>query len=580
MPLPQIKSLYLHEAPALEASSECIRVAWIQPCGKLVFNDTLGPHYSNDDREKAKRRARSFLGLVKESDALIAIAPEYFAPIEALKDVIEDPTNLREGTLYILPSECLNLSTYEELRLFARDHGINLESTDLEQIEGRTFVNPCAIIFKGQHGLKMFLQSKIYESQAEFLKIARGENIFAIEGLQIVLVVVICSDANLPDYHTAWARAASYKPGAYIVHVQWNPHPDYVQHNNFRSAILNAANGQNRILFSLNWAAGSKLFYNGQEIRTIKRSRTRIFRGRKLQKSPNYLERSATGLHVSHVEQERYNQAWEAWHAMPLKEHAYFIEIPRPFENIPPPQDLHYHGVVNSKYFEPEPIETIDHFENRLPQELSKPFWGTCEEFGLSPEAHADINELPLSELERLINACLRRKNGSWMVKDVICRIPTASLLCGQHDCDGCVDQGLQCSHTREEWEDDAKYFVDCLIKFNSSQFPGEGLKVRPAERYPLNLIDHFGKEQGWLFHRKGLPSRMLEKELQGHLKGEGLVTFRGLLHLLIVGSGDNIEVKNIFSQPGDIDMKIGPEAISQDILASDHGPEIKVVTL
>src|SRR4030042_533098 len=135
MPFPQIKSLYLHEAPVLEASSECIRVAWIQPYGKLVFSDTLGPHYSNDDREKADRTARSFLQLVKESDALIAIAPEYFTPIEALKDIIEDARNLREGTLYILPSECLNLSTYEELRMFATEHGINLESTDLEQIE-------------------------------------------------------------------------------------------------------------------------------------------------------------------------------------------------------------------------------------------------------------------------------------------------------------------------------------------------------------------------------------------------------------------------------------------------------------
>ena len=156
MPTPDISSVLLHEAPALESSRENASVIWIQPYGNLVYTDILGPHFSEGDRIIANRRAIAFINLAKESGAEIAIAPEYFTPIETLKTLFEDSSHLRVGTLYILPLECTTLTNYEKLKVLALDHGVDLHSTTLEPPDGKTFVNPCAIVFKSQDRLKVF----------------------------------------------------------------------------------------------------------------------------------------------------------------------------------------------------------------------------------------------------------------------------------------------------------------------------------------------------------------------------------------------------------------------------------------
>jgi hypothetical protein len=200
-----------------------------------------------------------------------------------------------------------------------------------------------------------------------------------------------------------------------------------------------------------------------------------------MQKNSHYPEWSAAGLHVSH--NSRGYHYWEIWHSMPPNEHVYFVKIFRAFEAIPVPQGSHDAGILKSDYF--ESVAADGHFEKRLPEGLGKPFWETCERFGLDVGAHVTLDKLPLSDIERLINACLLRSNSSWMNKDVSCRVPTAPLLCNRAHCDDCTELELQCFHSRGDWERDTQYVTDCLKEFQKPDVQRNGLSVKPTKLYP-----------------------------------------------------------------------------------------------
>lgn len=575
---PSKQTILIHEASCLRASQDVVRIATIQPFGELRTSANIGPHYSDEKREDAQQRAISFLQLVKEYDAELAIAPEYFTPKESIINIIDDPNILREDTIYILPLESLSLSDYQELYTMSMEKGINIQRTNLESEAGRNGINCCGIIFKVDDNLKIYLQSKICSAPLEKQSLIPGSDFFIFEGENIALLMLICSDANKMEFHVLWASAAAHKSGAFIIHPQWNPQPDFQNYQSFWANILDNEDGNKRIILSLNWAVGSKIIDEDQNQISIERSRTRSFRGKNLQTSPIFIERSKAGLHVQREERAISGKVWEIWHALSPDEHAYIIDMCRPFENVSRPEGSRNCGIRQSIYFERN--DKTNHFDECLPHELAQNFWENCRGSGLADEAHRDLDEITICELELLCNAFMMEDYGSWMMKDIAYRIPTAPLVCGNISCQGCIYKDLSCSAKRPIWEEQIQYVVQCLLKFhNDETFSNNQLKIKPSTKYPLNIIDRYNDYIGWLFHGRGLQSRFLAKKINKILTDQKLDTFQGSLRLFVVGITEEIAPENILNQPSDItksDIEHKPK--KQD--DPDYSPHLQITVL
>ena len=572
MPCPSPKPILLHEASCLKGNTTPVRIAMIQPLGTLEESDSRGPHY-NGGASHARGRFDNFLNLVGEEQASLAIAPEYFCPLSSVKAVLENSGRLRLDTIYVLPIETLHLEDYVGLITYATERSLQIECANLSGSDNATCINVCIILYRDETGLRVFLQPKTCAAYPEIDKLELGTEFFVLQGEHSALMTLLCADANLSDCHPTWTSGASQKPGAYILHLQFNPVPDYEHYRSLWLSTLNAANGDNRVVVSLNWAAGSQIVRNGQQQGQITRSRSRVFRGQCLQSESLYRQRSYTGLHLEHHQEGR--KTWEVWHLLSPPEHCLVIDMVRPFENVAKEQASRDKGIRRSKYFEPSG-EHGD-FLSQLPNNLTRSFWMRCEEDGVQEEHYNHISDISLCDLERVCNSCLLREHGSWLMRDVDCRLPTLRLMCKHRagdDCDFgavCQDRAYDCYTERQHWANDFALFSQCLISFHTDDL-SDTAKIYPLDRYPLNL-DGGSERSGWLFHGQGWSARQLVKKIRYMLeKGQVLSTVRGSLYLCVVRPGESIKEIDIIDQPVDVSS---PGKVGQDISADRHSPEL-----
>ncbi len=548
-PTPKPKFVSLNDASCLKGERSNVRVAVMQPQGRLYISDTLGPHYRDTDREDVDRRTSAFLNLVQNEEASLAIAPEYFAPLSTIQKVLEDPNTLRADCLYVLPIESLLLAQYDELIQEGKKR-YDCQETQLDDKQG-TSVNPCAILYRGDDQLKLFLQTKMFESDPEYKNLKPGVEFFIVEGKHMALIVLLCSDANHAPYHAIWTDNASSKPGAYIIHVQCNRSPDFENYKNFWNAILNHESGRNRVVITLNWGIGTEVLTEGGKYFQIPRSRSRILRGRILERDSYYPTRSAAGIHLQHHYCGSRNK-WEVWHVIPGTEHCQVLDMKRPFENIDASLVSRRDGVERCSYFERS--TEGDQFNNTIPTGLARKFWEKCEELGVELEVYDQITGLSLCEIERLCYSILIRKNDSWLRKDVDERIPTLALVCYCENQKSCSDQTLRCSKRENQWTADLEYFCRCLEVFHVSYLKAnELLNVQPCRIYPFNLVNKTNEPVGWLFHGQGKMARRLEKDIGVILSEINVEEIKRQIYICPFKADGSIKAEKIFAKPEDV---------------------------
>ena len=331
MTKPTQKLVSLNEASCLKGDRSNVRVAVMQPQGQLYFSDELGPHYHDTDKEDADHRTFAFLNLVQNEEASLAIAPEYFAPLSTILKILEDPKALRADCLYVLPIESLLIDQYYALIKEGKKR-YDCQETQLDDKPG-TSVNPCAMLYRGDDQLKLFLQTKIFESDPEYKNLKPGVEFFVVEGQNIALIVLLCSDANHAPFHEIWTSSASTKTGAYIIHAQCNRSPDFENYRSFWNSILNHESGPKRLVFSLNWGIGTEVLTEGGNKFLITRSRSRIIRGKILETDLYYPKRSAAGIHLQQYYCGSRNER-EVWHIIPGTEQCLVLDMKRLCENI------------------------------------------------------------------------------------------------------------------------------------------------------------------------------------------------------------------------------------------------------
>jgi len=549
VPEPKPKRVLLDEASCLKGEHSNVRIALVQPRGRLYISDKLGPHYSDTDREDAERRTFAFFNLVKTQEANLAIAPEYFTPFSTIKKVLEDPNKLSEDCLYVLPIESLLLDQFNKLIQEANKQ-YDCQTT-LSNDKSGTSVNPCVILYRRGGHPKLFLQTKIFESDLENKNLKSGMEFYVVEGQHIALIVLLCSDANNAQYNTKWAESISGKPGAYIIHVQCNRSPDFKNYKDLWHLILNHESGHNRLIFTLNWSIGTELLTEGGKKYQIPRSRNRILRGKILKRDSYYPNRSKAGIHLQYYYSGSRNQ-WEIWHILPWTEHCQVLDIKRPFENIDASLVSRRDGVEQCSYFERS--KEGKQFNNTGPTGLANKFWEKCEEFGIKQEVYNSITDLSLCEIEQLCYSVLLKKKDSWLWKDVDERIPTLSLVCFCENHTSCSDKSLRCYRRENHWSEDQQYFCRCLEVFHVCSFKkNELLNVHPCRIYPLNLVDKTNEPIGWLFHGQGRPARELEKIIGIILNENNITEIKREIFICPFYADGSIKPENIIAKPVDV---------------------------
>jgi len=567
-------SVSLDEAPCLVASEDPLRMVFVCPHGCLVDSDYLGPHYSEQEKDVAVARLDALLALSREQDAELVMAPEYFCPQERISSILDKPQlYLRQGTLYALPIESISPEDYATLQNKCTQ---NAHCVTAGAISPGTSVNACAILFLSTSGgLTVVLQPKIYPSQPEEDRLARGDTLFVVKGSNIGFMVLICSDANKGTYHPYWADAAAKNGGpVYVAHLQFNRSPDYENYPVFRNAILSNQAGDRRLIFSLNWTKGSRLQRADGTTIEIPRSRTRLFRGKKYSSRPlSYRDISLGGIHNHHGQHPGGNgkYGWDIWHCLNYSDHAHLLQLARAWENRPAPE-VRKSGVVTAKFFE---LDGDNYNECDALAPVDKVI-DYCRSQDVPDEVLTHLSSWSLSELECFVNAVLLVTRGLWFTSD-LCRIPTAPHVCVAGK--SCVNDGAPCDTGCEQWQRAFEWVCDCLIKLHQhvSTTSGTDRAFPPtATDYPLNTEEAATGRQGLLIHSQARPQPYLEKSLAALLKD--MPTIPSRLTIFCPSSGTRPREDNL---RGLLGIDLGNPSVETDRI-TDPTPryDIDVVTI
>ncbi len=569
---PTPKTVLLHEASCLNATiRDAMRVVMVQPVGILQTTEELGPHYSLSQHENATARFQAFLELVHSREAELAVAPEYFVPLQAFRELMADPALLRRDTLLVLPLESVSREDYFHLATLASENGIEVDQTKLAPTDGK-YVNTVAVLYRGATDISLFLQAKTYEAREELHNLAVGEEFFVIEGKNVVCLVLLCSDVNYPAFHNTWVNAAAQKSGALMVHSQWNPKPDYYAHWGFWQSILDSQDGPKRIVFSINWGAGSQIMEGDSVKHQICHPRSRILRGKMLQETWRYPNRSGAGLQLHH--KRIHNTLCEVWHLMSRTEHCEVLRIVRPYEAVPRQLSSDSRGVLDCEFFSLSK-ESPTTFSAAWPEDLKSRFWSCCEECNLQGAKWEHLKGITVCELESVFNACLLKKEDSWLKKDVDQRIPTAQLACQSGQICECDDSVPLCCQQREEWLQETAVFVKCLNLFRNNH---SSERLFTTGKYPLNVLDDEGAPLGWLLNGRGVEEHFLRKKIK-QILGD-LLYSRTQLQLFIVGAAGTITVEGIIDQPTGRGGIQDPGETGQGITQTHHSAVISIEVL
>ena len=570
MPPPVARSVNLKGAKCLMADTDRVRVALVQPVGTLVTAERRGPHYGEEERDTAIKRCYSFLEVARSCKADLVVAPEYFSPHEVIKRLLAEPTLLRKHALYVLPVESLSRESFSQLVFTARERGFDVQASNLDFSASRYYVNCCAIFHRRSQHRILLLQAKTYGAFAEKPSLIPGKDFFLIEGENNSCLVLLCSDGNNQSNYRAWTTVAHQKPGAIVIHCQCNRRPDYSQHEALWADFLHTNLGKNRLFFSVNWGTDTKI-QDDDGLYEIKTPRSRIIRGKPLQQSPSYTNRSTAGLHY---ECRRHNRSrWEMWHLSSPEEHCIILDMVPPFESVPSEQQYRDKGVLMSQILR----STNSGFSRTDALDLTRYFWINCEVYGVNQSHYSNIEGVPLSDLERFCNSCLLRRHGSWLSKDIAVRIPTAQLTCLSDDSSSCNNTDLPCCSGRDDWLDETQFVCQCLKKFNRTSFSNQ-FQLTVDKTFPLNVTRNDNAAVGWLFHAGGRTARALGKIIGDRLNHTNINETKRKICLFAVGEYEQLEKKDLFPTP--IASVLDTDVSGQDILDLSHHPDYAIFHL
>ncbi len=242
-------------------------VLLMQPHGQIQAS---GAGVQNRNRALARRQFGQFLADARQTQADLAITPEYSMPWETLVATIKDGAAPAQGKLWVLGCESITYSELEALK-----HDLAPTATVLYerlQPEAGRFIDPLAYVFfapptNGDAAkLVVLVQFKTHpmgdNGHFEINGMQRGTHVYQFGGTAISpirLVSLICADA----FAFTDAHAEAIYDRALIVHIQLNQKPRDEQFRRYRAKLLSLSGDATEVI-CLNWARNVNLWHGEQ----------------------------------------------------------------------------------------------------------------------------------------------------------------------------------------------------------------------------------------------------------------------------------------------------------------------------
>ena len=247
---------------ALEPRAEPYSALLCQSHGTI---HTSAARIGNSDSQAVLPMYRAFLNDAAESQAQLAITPEYSVPWALIREIIQGTTRPPRGSLWVLGCESITPSELDTLQIAANGSAATRlihESLEPQQRAQTAFVDPLVFVFwavdtAGADVLCLLVQFKTVASRdpdrVELQSLCLGTSVykFTAHAGDISLLALICSDA----FEFTDALVDEHCTNLLLVHIQLNRRPAYLDYSAYRSRLFSVASNNNVEVICLNWAA-------------------------------------------------------------------------------------------------------------------------------------------------------------------------------------------------------------------------------------------------------------------------------------------------------------------------------------
>lgn len=232
-------------------------VLLMQPLGRI---EASAAGVRNRDHDLAHRQFSAFLKDAQQTQADLAVTPEYSMPWKTLVQALKAGVAPVAGKLWAIGCESIKYGELEGLKEDLAEVATVL--FEPLQPDAARFTDPLAYIFlappavgQGPARLVILIQFKTYpmgdQNHFEFNGLQRGTRIyqFGVAGQGLKLVSIICSDA----FDFLDPDAAAVYDRALVLHIQLNPEPRHERSRLYRDRLLRFQGDQTELI-CLNWA--------------------------------------------------------------------------------------------------------------------------------------------------------------------------------------------------------------------------------------------------------------------------------------------------------------------------------------
>jgi hypothetical protein len=302
---------------ALEPRPEPYFALLCQPNGTIHAS---AARIGNSNGQAVLPMYRAFLNDAVESQAQIAITPEYSVPWALVREILSGVVRPPQGSLWVLGCESITPAELDALQLEMNGNAaVRLihEPFDPQRRAQRAFVDPVVFVFWAVDRadvdvLCLLVQFKTVVSRdpdhVELLSLYLGTIVykFTAQAGDVSLLALICSDA----FEFTDALVGEHCNDLLLVHVQLNQRPGYVDYAAYRSRLFSVASNNNIEVICLNWAANVLLEGSANPWNSIAGSAWYI--------APRGVTTTDADVNQLHHDGLYYSVVGERWHAFYL----------------------------------------------------------------------------------------------------------------------------------------------------------------------------------------------------------------------------------------------------------------------
>lgn len=256
----QPRPLTLLSLQALNSAREPYRAILLQPTGVVEANDFRVGHA---DAALGYALCSGFLSSAVQSQADLAVAPEYCVPWSVVDEIAAGQHRPPQGAIWVLGCESISPADIQALAQRYNAAGqcvFHHEPLDQRQAAQRRYVDPLLYVFwtqdqDGRPVLFLLAQLKTVACRdyrdVEQTSLCLGRSVYAFNrGIgRMSLVSIICSDAFDFAEHVDQIHI-----NCLLIHIQLNPKPAHTDYAAYRTRLCAVGTNSHVELLCLNWA--------------------------------------------------------------------------------------------------------------------------------------------------------------------------------------------------------------------------------------------------------------------------------------------------------------------------------------